>query len=107
MGKILKAVDWYVHLTMIVSILLVIASFIVPRTGVIERTVLLAIGELGSMAAVFTFLAKLPQYIEAGATARLIKGNTTIEVGKDVKPKPSPPISPMREEPIEEESDDE
>ena len=81
MAKILKAVDWYVHLTMIVSIGLIIASFVVPPTGVIDGSVLGGIGELGAMAAVFTFLAKLPEYINSGATARVTKGNTTLEVG--------------------------
>lgn len=36
-------------------------------------------------AAVLTFLAKLPEYIEKGITARVIKGNTTLEVGGNKK----------------------
>lgn len=81
MIKVIRAVDWYVHLTMIVSMGLIIASFCVPPTGVIDGSVLGGVGEIGTMAAVFTFLAKLPQYIEAGAIAKISKGNTTIEVG--------------------------
>lgn len=96
MAKILKAVDWYVHLTMIVSICLIIASFIVPPTGVIDGSVLAGTGELGGMAAIFTFLAKLPEYIEKGGTARVTKGGTTIEVGgkrshgREAKPEEEP-----------------
>ena len=82
MAKVLRAVDWYVHLTMVASIGLIIASFIVPPTGVIDGSVLGGIGELGSMAAVFTFLAKLPEYIKAGATAKIQRGSTSIEVGR-------------------------
>lgn len=81
MIRIIRAIDWYVHLTMIASIGLIIASFCVPPTGVIDGSVLGGVGELGSMAAVFTFLAKLPEYIEKGITARVTKGNTTLVVG--------------------------
>lgn len=87
MIRIIRAVDWYVHLTMIASIGLIIASFCVPPTGVIDGSVLGGVGELGSMAALFTFLAKLPEYLSVGATAKIQKGNTTIEVGKEIKNK--------------------
>lgn len=81
MAKILKAVDWYVHLAMIVSLGLGIAAFILPPTAVIDRSVLAFIGEITGAAALLTFLTKLPEYIEKGGTARVTKGNTTIEVG--------------------------
>jgi len=81
MAKIIKAVDWYVHAAMLVSIALFIAAFIVPPTGRIDPSVLAAGGELTGAAAVLTFLAKLPEYIEKGITARVTKGNTTLEVG--------------------------
>lgn len=81
MARILKAVDWYVHLAMIVSIGLGIAAFIIPPTAVIDRSVLAFIGEITGAAALLTFLMKLPEYIEKGATARFQRGNTSIEVG--------------------------
>ncbi len=81
MAKILKAVDWYVHLAMIVSIGIGIAAFIIPPTAVIDRSVLSFIAEITGAAALLTFLVKLPEYIEKGGTARVTKGNTTIEVG--------------------------
>ena len=81
MARILKAVDWYVHLAMIVSLGLGIAAFILPPTAVIDRSVLAFIGEITGAAALLTFLTKLPEYIEKGGTARVTKGNTTIEVG--------------------------
>lgn len=81
MAKFLKAVDWYVHAAMLVSMALFIAAFIVPPTGSIDPSVLAAGGELTGAAAVLTFLAKLPEYIEKGITARVTKGNTTLEVG--------------------------
>ena len=81
MAKILKAVDWYVHLAMIVSIGIGIAAFIIPPTAVIDRSVLSFIAEITGAAALLTFLVKLPEYIEKGATARFQRGNTSIEVG--------------------------
>ncbi len=96
MAKILKAVDWYVHLAMIVSLGLGIAAFILPPTAVIDRSVLAFIGEITGAAALLTFLVKLPEYIREGATARFQRGNTTIEVtGKkprrDAQPNSDPP----------------
>lgn len=82
MAALIRAIDWYVHLTMIVSVGLIIASFIVPPLGTVDGSVLRGVGELGSMAAVFTFLARLPEYIKAGATARIQRGSTSIEVGR-------------------------
>lgn len=77
---IFKAVDWYVHLAMIVSIGLGIAAFIIPPTAEIHRSILAFIAEITGAAALLTFLTKLPEYIEKGATARFQRGNTSIEV---------------------------
>lgn len=66
---------------MIVSIGLGIAAFIIPPTAVIDRSILAFIAEITGAAALLTFLTKLPEYIEKGATARFQRGNTSIEVG--------------------------
>lgn len=81
MAKIIRAVDWYVHLAMIVSIGLGIAAFCVPPYAVIDRSILAFIAEITGAAALLTFLVKLPEYIERGATAKFQRGNTSIEVG--------------------------
>lgn len=81
MAKILKVVDWYVHLAMIVSVGLGIAAFCIPPYAVIDRSILAFIAEITGAAALLTFLVKLPEYIEKGGTAKVTKGNTTIEVG--------------------------
>ena len=60
---------------------LTVAAFIIPPTAVIDRSVLSFIAEITGAAALLTFLVKLPEYIEKGGTARVTKGNTTIEVG--------------------------
>ena len=74
-------VDWYVHLAMIVSIGLGIAAFCIPPYAVIDRSILAFIAEITGAAALLTFLVKLPEYIEKGATAKFQRGNTSIEVG--------------------------
>ncbi|MBQ8957628.1 MAG: hypothetical protein IJ057_03880 [Bacteroidales bacterium] len=92
MAKIIRAVDWYVHLAMIVSIGLGIAAFCTPPYAVIDRSILAFIAEITGSAALFTFLVKLPEYIEKGATAKFQRGNTSIEVGgkkkrgRDIEP---------------------
>jgi hypothetical protein len=78
---IFKVVDWYVHLAMIVSIGLGIAAFCIPPYAVIDRSILAFIAEITGAAALLTFLVKLPEYIEKGATAKFQRGNTSIEVG--------------------------
>lgn len=83
MAKIIKAIDWYIHATMIVSIILIVISFFLPPQGDVSKTAMEAVGELGIMATIFTFLARLPEYIKAGATARITKGNTTLEITSD------------------------
>lgn len=64
---------------MLVSILLMIASFLVPPTGVIDGSVLMGIGEIGAMAAILSFLGNLPEYLRAGAKAKISKGDLGIE----------------------------
>lgn len=81
MAKIIKAVDWYVHLSMIVSIGMGIAAFCTPPCATIDRSILAFIAEITGAAALLTFLSKLPEYIEKGGSAKVTKGDTIIEVG--------------------------
>ena len=71
---------WYEHAAMIVSIVLMISSFIVPPTGIIDGSVLMGAGELIAGAAILSFLSNLPDYIKAGATARISKGDLNLEL---------------------------
>lgn len=61
----------------IASIVLIVASFLVPPTGVIDGSVLAAVGELFAFAALFTVI----KAIEAGVDAKVTHGNTTVQVG--------------------------
>ena len=71
---------WYEHAAMIVSIILMILSFIVPPTGIIDGSVLMGVGELIAGAAILSFLSNLPDYIKAGATAKISKGDLNLEL---------------------------
>ena len=71
--------------TLTVSVGLIVAGFIVPPTGVIDGSVLTAVGELFAFAA----LSQLPFVIASGKGITLNHGNTSISVGR--KPRQPPP----------------
>ncbi|MBQ6198191.1 MAG: hypothetical protein IJK44_03020 [Bacteroidales bacterium] len=79
----MKQVPWYVYAVMCAAIALVVAGFCVPPTGIIDGSVLKAIGELMGGAAVLEFVTNLKAYIEAGAKAKIEHGGTTITIGKN------------------------
>ena len=83
MADTLKQIPWYIYAVILVSLGLVIAGFVMPPQGVIDGSVLTAIGELMGGSALLEVVIKLPQYIEAGVKAKITHGNTEIEIGKD------------------------
>lgn len=83
MAETFKQVPWYIYTVILASIILVVAGFIVPPQGVIDGSVLKAIGELMGGSAVLEIIIKLPAYIEAGVKAKITHGDTEIVIGKD------------------------
>jgi len=73
MEKLVRAI-FLISLT--VSVVLIVAGFCVPPTGVIDPTVLTAVGELFAFAA----LGEFPMVIRYGKSAKISKGNTTVTV---------------------------
>jgi hypothetical protein len=69
---------WFKILSLI-SVLLLISSFLMPPTGVIDPSVMAGIGEIFAWGALFTVL----KAIDKGKTASITHGNTTIEVKKE------------------------
>ena len=67
---------WFYFLT-IIAVGLIIASFLLPPTGIIDNSVLAAAGEIFAFAA----LGTLVHAIDKGKTARVMHGNTSLEVG--------------------------
>lgn len=63
----------------VISIIMIIVSFILPPTGVIDSSVLSAVGELG----IFSTLLRIPDLIEKikdGKSVELRKGDASIKV---------------------------
>ena len=83
MAEILKQAPWYIYAVLIASIVLGVAGFLVPPTGVIDGSVLKYIAEIMGGTALLDFVVNLPKYIEAGAKAKFEHGNTSITVGKN------------------------
>lgn len=67
---------WAFDLFSLVSIGLIIASFIVPPTGVIDPSVLAATGELFAFAALYVVFVA----VQKGTRASVQKGDTTLTV---------------------------
>lgn len=67
---------WF-YIFSVVAMGLLIASFIVPPTGVIDPSVLAATGEIFAFAA----LGAVVKAIDKGVDAKVQKGNTTLTVG--------------------------
>ena len=64
------------RINLIVSILLIVGGFIVPPTGVIDGSVLTAVGLL----LMFSLIEKLPEAIAAGRSVKIQRGDTSLEV---------------------------
>lgn len=61
---------------LVVSAGLIIAGFVIPPTGVVDGTVLSAVGELFAFAA----LGEVPVVIREAKSAKITAGNKTIEI---------------------------
>lgn len=68
--------SWF-YIFSAVAIGLLIASFVVPPTGVIDPSVLAATGEIFAFAA----LGAVIKAIDKGVDAKVQRGNTTLVVG--------------------------
>ena len=66
-------------LTLVTSMGLIVAGFCVPPTGIIDGSVLKAVGLLLG----FATLAQIPNIIEAAGYFRMAKGDLVIEASKD------------------------
>lgn len=71
---------WFEPASMLVSIFLLIGSFFVPPMAIIDSSILAGVGELLGGAAVLSFLSNLPEYIRAGASSKIQKGDLSIEL---------------------------
>lgn len=58
---------------------LLVLSFVIPPLGVIDGSVLAAVGEIFGFSALWT----LVKAIDMGATAKVTHNDTTVEIGSD------------------------
>lgn len=76
MKDIIEDTPLWWKLLLLFNVILVVASFFVPPVGVIDPSVLTAIGELCG----FSLLGMIPHYLKVGKSVKVSKGDTTIEV---------------------------
>lgn len=67
---------WAFWVCLVISISLIIASFCVPPMGIIDGSILAAVGELFG----FSALATVIQAIDKGADVTLNHGNTSMQL---------------------------
>ena len=67
------------YLTLVVSLLLVSGGFLVPPLGVIDGSVITAVGEL----LMFAVVGRIPEAIKAGRSVKIQKGNFSAEIETD------------------------
>lgn len=86
MGKIIA--QWYkegdrgwkitFYTAQLISILLIVVSFLVPPMGVIDSSVFAGVGELAFFPTLYAFY----RIIMSGRSASITKGETTLSVGE-------------------------
>lgn len=81
--NISKTTAWLLAVLTAVTVGLLVASFIVPPTGVIDPSVLKAAGEIFA----FGTLWVVREAIKEGLSVKATHGNTTIEVGHEEEEK--------------------
>lgn len=64
---------------LVFSIILLVSSFLLPPTGIIDNSVLKAVAEIGF----FSALAVLIRALDKGVDAKVSKGDISIEITND------------------------
>lgn len=67
------------HINLIISIALIIGGFFCPPMGIIDGSVLTAVGLL----LMFAVIEKIPEAIKAGRNLKITKGDLTVDVTSD------------------------
>lgn len=64
------------YITFALSVVLIVSGFLIPPTGIIDGSVLTAVGEL----LMFSVVARIPEAIKAGRNIKLQKGDSSVEI---------------------------
>lgn len=73
--------DMWFHIFAATSIMLIVISFFIPPTGVIDPSVFAGVGELFAFAALW----EVHNAIDKGYDTKINHNNTTIEINNDNK----------------------
>lgn len=71
--------DMWFHIFASTSIMLIVTSFFIPPTGIIDSSVFMGVGELMGFAAIW----EVHIAIKKGLDAKVTHNNTTIEINND------------------------
>lgn len=64
------------YVNLVISILLIVGGFLVPPVGIIDGSVLTAVGLL----LMFSVIEKIPEAIKAGKNIKVQKGDSSVEI---------------------------
>ena len=67
------------YFNLAVSVLLIIGGFLVPPVGIIDGSVLTAVGLL----LMFSVIEKIPEAIKAGKSVKISKGDSSVEISSE------------------------
>lgn len=67
------------YINLVVSILLIVGGLLIPPVGIIDGSVLTAVGLL----LMFSVIEKVPEAIKAGLNIKLQKGDSSVEISSD------------------------
>lgn len=76
MKDVLDATPRWWKLLLLFNVVLVVVSFLLPPLGVIDGSVLTAVGELSG----FALLGMIPHYLKSGKNVTVSKGSTSINI---------------------------
>lgn len=76
MKDIIKCTPIWYQCAIIFCALLILVSFLLPPLGIIDNSVLIAVGELGGM----SLLGFLPGMIKHAKSVKIEKGDTSVEI---------------------------
>lgn len=64
------------YVNLVISICLIVGGFFVPPLGIIDGSVLTAVGLL----LMFSVIAKIPEAIKAGKSVKISSGESSVEI---------------------------
>lgn len=73
--------NWVFIITLITSIALAVAGFIIPPTGIVDGSVITVIGLLEF----YAVIAQIPHLMQRGSNITISKGNARIDVNNTSK----------------------